>query len=106
MTDTVIKVQNLSKQYRLGEIGTGSFAHDINRWWHRMRGKEDPYIKIGEANDRSIKGNSDYVWSLQDINFEIKKGDAVGIIGRNGACKSTLLKILSRTTSPTTCEVK
>src|SRR5215210_1626530 len=101
-----IKVENLSKQYRLGQIGTGSIAHDVNRWWHTIRGKEDPYLKIGETNDRTKTGNSAYVWSLKDINFEIQQGDAVGIIGRNGAGKSTLLKILSRVTSPTTGKVK
>ena len=78
-----IQVENLSKQYRLGQIGTGSMAHDLNRWWHSGRGKEDPYLKIGEANDRTTKGDSHYVWSLKDVGFSIEQGDSVGIIGRN-----------------------
>lgn len=100
-----IKAENISKQYRLGEVGTGSLSHDINRFWHIIRGKEDPYLKIGETNDRTSKGNSNYVWSLKDINFEINQGDAVGIIGRNGAGKSTLLKLLSKITKPTTGKI-
>ena len=103
---TAIKVENLSKIYRLGEIGTGTISRDLERWVKmKVMGKEDPFLKIGESNDRSKKGSSDIVYSLQDLNFEIQQGDVVGIIGRNGAGKSTLLKILSRVTTPTTGKI-
>ncbi|WP_443938131.1 ABC transporter ATP-binding protein [Pedobacter sp. MW01-1-1] len=105
MSNIAIKVENLSKAYQLGQIGTGTISHDLERWFARVRGKEDPFLKIGEVNDRSTKGTSDVVWSLKDINFEIQQGEAVGIIGKNGAGKSTLLKILSKITAPTTGKI-
>jgi lipopolysaccharide transport system ATP-binding protein len=107
MADTIIKVDNLSKAYQIGQIGSGTLSKDIDRFWQtKILGKEDPFLKIGETNDRSVKGTSNIVWSLKDINFEVKQGDAVGIIGKNGAGKSTLLKLLSRVTSPTTGQIK
>jgi lipopolysaccharide transport system ATP-binding protein len=133
---TVIEVENLSKLYRLGEVSTGTLSHDLNRWWHKVRGKEDPYLKIGQVNDRTktrkkaekLKSDSgsasqaseisafqnlsvsafesDYVYALKDINFSVNQGEVLGIIGRNGAGKSTLLKILSRVTAPSSGHIK
>ena len=106
MSRKVIEFDGVGKQYVLGTFGTGTLSQDLNRWWARVRGKEDPYLKIGEVNDRTKKGDSRFVWALKDISFSVEQGDVVGIIGKNGAGKSTLLKILSRVTSPTVGSIK
>jgi lipopolysaccharide transport system ATP-binding protein len=103
---TVIKVENVSKQYRLGLVGTGTMRDDLEGWWYRMRGKEDPTLKLGETNDRTSSSESNYVWALRDVNFDVKQGEVLGIIGKNGAGKSTLLKLLSRVTAPTIGNIK
>ena len=101
-----IEFNHVGKQYRLGVVSTGTFSHDLNRWWTmNVLGKEDPYLKIGDTNVRSTKGESDFVWALKDINFSVEQGDVVGIIGKNGAGKSTLLKLLSRVTAPSVGEI-
>lgn len=106
MSKVVLSAKNISKQYRLGQLGTGTISHDLNRWWYKARGKEDPYLQVGDTNDRTSKGGSDYVWSLKDISFDVRQGDVLGIIGKNGAGKSTLLKILSQVTMQTTGQIK
>jgi lipopolysaccharide transport system ATP-binding protein len=106
MSDVAIKVEDVGKLYRLGEVGTGTLGQDLKRWWTVTRGKEDPFAKIGEANDRTTKGSSDFVWALKNINFKVNQGEVLGIIGKNGAGKSTLLKLLSKVTQPTTGNIK
>ena len=102
----VIRIENVSKQYRLGQVGTGTLSHDLKRWWALTRGQEDPYLKVGVQNDRTKKADSDYAWAVRDISFDVNQGDTLGIIGKNGAGKSTLLKLLSRVTSPTLGHIK
>jgi ABC-type polysaccharide/polyol phosphate transport system ATPase subunit len=106
MAENIIEVENLSKIYKLGSLGTGTISHDLNRWWHRMRNKQDISLLSAEKNDRKAKDNNGYVWSLKDVSFEIKKGEIFGIIGGNGAGKSTLLKLLSKITKPTSGSIR
>ena len=106
MARTVIEIENLYKQYKLGAVSTGTISHDLNRWWHRLRGKDDPYQKITGINDRTQKATGEYVWALNDINFAVNEGEVLGIIGKNGAGKSTLLKTLSGFLPPLSGEVK
>ena len=100
---SAIEFEHISKQYRLGLVSTRTLSHDIDRWFQTaILRREDPYLKVGEVNDRASKGHSEYVWALRDIDFKVEQGDVVGIIGKNGAGKSTLLKLLSKVTAPTT----
>jgi lipopolysaccharide transport system ATP-binding protein len=103
---TAIEFENVGKQYALGSISTGTLSRDLNRWWAMLRGKEDPYLRIGETNDRTQKSESGFVWALKDISFQVEQGEVLGIIGKNGAGKSTLLKLLSRVTTPTVGEIR
>ena len=104
MTKPVISIENLSKYYRLGVIGTGTFSNDLKVWWARTRGKPNPLLKIGQEDHASRTGEE--IWALRDVSFQVEQGEVLGIIGRNGAGKSTLLKILSRVTAPTSGSVK
>ena len=101
---TVISVENLSKTYHLGQIGTGTFSRDLEVWWAKMRGKPNPMLRIGEKDHGNRDGEE--LWALRDVSFTVEQGEVLGIIGRNGAGKSTLLKILSRVTAPTSGKIK
>ncbi len=106
MSQNIIEAEGLSKLYKLGSLGSGTISHDLNRWWNKVRKKEDPYFTSAEKNDRNSSNSSGYVWSLKDINFEVKQGEIFGIIGSNGAGKSTLLKLLSKITKPTSGTIR
>jgi lipopolysaccharide transport system ATP-binding protein len=100
----VISVENLSKTYRLGQIGTGTFSRDLEVWWAKLRGKPNPMLRIGEKDHGNRDGEE--LWALRDVSFTVEQGEVLGIIGRNGAGKSTLLKILSRVTAPTSGKIR
>ena len=102
----IISVENMSKLYQIGQFGTGALSSDLKRWWYKVRGKDDPFLVMGETNDRATGGSSNLVWALKDINFDVFEGDVVGLVGKNGAGKSTLLKVLSKVTGPTTGSIK
>src|SRR5476651_543253 len=104
MSETVISVENVSKAYRLGQIGGGTLKADVARWWAILRGQPDPLLKIGEEHHARHVGEQ--FWALDDVSFEVKEGEVLGIVGRNGAGKSTLLKILSQVTTPTSGQIK
>ncbi|MDR2337436.1 MAG: ABC transporter ATP-binding protein [Deltaproteobacteria bacterium] len=104
---TVIEVENVSKQYRLGTLGTGTLVHDLNRWWQLTRGCEDPYTIIGQETGGYVESaRGQFLWALKDVSFKVQRGDMLGIVGHNGAGKTTLLRIIARITKPTFGTVK
>ena len=105
MNEIILSVENVSKEYQLGTFSAGTFGGDITRFWYSLRGKEDPLKKVG-VNDRSVRSDQEFVMALEDINFDVRRGEVLGIIGKNGAGKSTLLKLLSRITGPSTGRIR
>lgn len=104
MSNVVISVENVSKAYRLGQIGGGTLREDLARGWAKLWGQSDPFLKIGEEHHSRKTGEQ--FWALDNVSFQVKEGEVLGIIGRNGAGKSTLLKILSQVTTPTSGQIK
>jgi len=102
MSDRLLEVDGVSKQYQLGMIGGGTLHGDLTSWFARVRGKDDPNLKIGMEH----RAHRELFWALKDVSFNVNRGDAIAIVGRNGAGKSTILKLISRITAPTEGEIR
>ncbi len=105
---SVIEIEGLSKRYRLGVIGSGTLYRDLQSWYARLRGRDDPNseLRLGAAGAEPDRQEGEYYWALRDVDLSVQQGEILGIIGKNGAGKSTLLKLLSRVTAPTAGRIK